>query len=157
MKYVNEATGFSSASKSNIKTTLRRSFLDTQNLNGLRKSSVSRPKERKQDDDDNNSIGTDYSDDDVKDLEYRQRNKELYKILRKIGVCVIPDPRIKTADNMPYFAIIQDDIREKNQSSKSPDKKGKSQNRDFDISHFKSIDFFSFLNAQSMLKNKKIK
>ena len=60
-----------------------------------------------------NSIGTDYSDDDMKDIEYHQRNKELYKILRKIGICVIPDPRIKTADHLPYFAIIQDDIRER--------------------------------------------
>ena len=64
-------------------------------------------------DDENNSIGTDYSDDDMKDIEYHQRNKELYKILKRIGVCVIPDPRIKTADHLPYFAIIQDDIRDR--------------------------------------------
>lgn len=60
-----------------------------------------------------NSIGTDYSDDDMKDQVYKQRNKDLYKILRRIGVCVIPDPRIKTADHLPYFSIIQEDIREK--------------------------------------------
>lgn len=148
------------SSKSNIKTTLRRSFMDAQDIKGIRKSSVN--KKPKDDDlEENNSIGTDYSDDDMKDIEYHQRNKELYKILRKIGVCVIPDPRIKTADHLPYFSIIQDDIREKNQNSKrgergnrSEKKKRKSENRDFDISHFKSIDFFQFLNAQSMMKNK---
>ena len=111
-----EGSGFSSSSKSNIKTTLRRSFMDAQDVRGIRKSSVNKkPKEEEdmQGDDDNNSIGTDYSDDDMKDIEYHQRNKELYKILKRIGVCVIPDPRIKTADHLPYFAIIQDDIRDR--------------------------------------------
>ena len=68
---------------------------------------------------------TDYSDDDTKDVQYHQRNKELYKILRKIGVCVIPDPRIRAADYLPYFSIIQDDIRDK-QENKSVDKRDKS-------------------------------
>ena len=90
--------------------------MDAQDVRGIRKSSVNKkPKEEEdmQGDDDNNSIGTDYSDDDMKDIEYHQRNKELYKILKRIGVCVIPDPRIKTADHLPYFAIIQDDIRDR--------------------------------------------
>ena len=137
--------------------------MGTNDLMGVRKTSVNkRTKDRNED---NNSIGTDYSDDDMKDIEYNQRNKELYKVLKRIGVCVIPDPRIKTADHLPYFAIIQDDIREKNKDStrentrreQRSSRKGNSENRDFDISHFKSIDFFSFLNSQAMMKNKKTK
>lgn len=145
------------------KGSIRRSFMDTFDVKGSRKGSIN--KKAKDKDGDNNSIGTDYSDDDMKDIEYHQRNKELYKTLKKIGVCVIPDPRIKTADKLPYFAIIQDDIREKQEEKDGSDskkerrtsRKRKNENRDFDISHFKSIDFFSFLNAQAMMKNKKTK
>jgi len=157
MSSVSKAPGIGGSS-------IRRSFMDTGKFKGMRQSSVNRESVKK--DDDNNSIGTDYSDDDMKDIEYHQRNKELYKILKKIGVCVIPDPRIKTADHLPYFSIIQDDIREvatedKRQNTrrgnKNSNKKRKTENRDFDVSHFKSVDFFSFLNAQSMMKNKKTK
>mmetsp|Transcript_19216 Transcript_19216/g.18878 ORF Transcript_19216/g.18878 Transcript_19216/m.18878 type:complete len:88 (+) Transcript_19216:45-308(+) len=58
---------------------LRRSFMGGSNLLAMRKSSVNRKNNL---DEDDNSIGTDYSDDDNKDLEYRQRNKELYKTLK---------------------------------------------------------------------------
>jgi hypothetical protein len=62
---------------------IRRSFMGNSMGISARKSSVNRSKKR---DEDGDSIGTDYSDDDNKDLEYRQRNKDLYKTLRKIGV-----------------------------------------------------------------------
>lgn len=62
---------------------IRRSFMGNSMGLAARKSSVNRGKKR---DEDGDSIGTDYSDDDNKDLEYRQRNKDLYKTLRKIGV-----------------------------------------------------------------------
>jgi len=75
---------------------------------------------------------------------------------------VIPDPRIKTADNLPYFSIIQEDIREKGGrkgagAGTGRKKNGKKENRDFDIAHFKSIDFFRFINAQAMMKKTKTK
>jgi len=63
---------------------LRRSFLGASNLIGMRKSSVN--KKFVQDEEEDNSLGTDYSDDDNKELEYRQRNKDLYKTLKKIAV-----------------------------------------------------------------------
>lgn len=75
------------SSKSNIKSSLRRSLMDTGLGKGSRRGSVNRGSNkrvaRKETD---NSIGTDYSDDDAKDVQYRHRNKELYKILKRIGV-----------------------------------------------------------------------
>ena len=68
------------AGKSGAQSGLRRSFLGASNLMGMRKSSVNRKVNNR--DEDDNSLGTDYSDDDNKDLEYRQRNKDLYKTLK---------------------------------------------------------------------------
>lgn len=68
------------SSRSNVKGSIRRSFMDTHDFGAARKSSVNRKSDFKKDD--NNSIGTDYSDDDMKDIEYHQRNKELYKTLK---------------------------------------------------------------------------
>jgi len=55
-------------------------------------------------------------------------------------------------------------ILEKNKqnNSKHPSRdyssrKNKRKNQDFDVAHFKSIDFFSFLNSQSMMKMTKTK
>lgn len=62
----------------------RRSFRGSSNLMRMQKYSMN--KKFKEKDDDENSLGTDYSDDDNKELEYRQRNKNLYKTLKKIGV-----------------------------------------------------------------------
>jgi hypothetical protein len=62
-----------------------------------------------------------------------------------------------TADHLPHFSIIQEDIREKDGGSRKhsqriSSRKKNTENLDFDVAHFKSIDFFSFLNAQAMLK-----
>lgn len=58
---------------------------------------------------------------------------------------------------MPHFSIIQEDIREKDGKSKNTSRevtsrKKKGEKLDFDVAHFKSIDFFSFLNSQAMMK-----
>lgn len=58
---------------------VRRSFYGG-NFMHKRKSNVDQKSQI--DEDEDNSIGTDYSDDDNKDLEYRQRNKNLYKTLK---------------------------------------------------------------------------
>ena len=59
---------------------------------------------------------------------------------------------------MPHFSIIQEDIREnkesksKNTSRETTSRKKKAEKLDFDVAHFKSIDFFSFLNSQATMK-----
>ena len=37
-----------------------------------------------------------------------------YECISKIPIWVLPDPRIKAINNMPYFSIMQGDFRIKN-------------------------------------------
>lgn len=54
---------------------------------------------------------SDYSEDRKQTLSYEKRNHEIYKILSKTKIFVVPDPLLHPLDHLPRFAIIYDDFR----------------------------------------------
>lgn len=45
-------------------------------------------------------------------LNYKERNKQLYDILRHYKVCVVPSSRIESFDHLPHFMIIETSLRD---------------------------------------------
>ena len=41
-----------------------------------------------------------------------KRNKEIYELIKSCKVCVVPDDRIITVDKLPYFSIIEGNIKD---------------------------------------------
>ena len=60
-----------------------------------------------------------------KHLDYKQRNRIFYEILKNHKVCVIPSPKIESYDRMPHFAIIESNLSVIKRGGRSKKGKGK--------------------------------
>ena len=54
----------------------------------------------------------------LKEKKYHLRLKDLYKMLSKNQVCVLPDPSIRCKDGLPLFQIFTADFRERKKYQK---------------------------------------
>lgn len=50
--------------------------------------------------------------DELLKLSYKERNKQLYDILRHYKVCVVPSSKIESFDHLPQFTIIETSLRD---------------------------------------------
>lgn len=48
-------------------------------------------------------------------MDYKERNRRLYEMLKKYQICVIPE--IENIDNMPFFSIIETSLKDTTKKS----------------------------------------
>ncbi|CDW74412.1 UNKNOWN [Stylonychia lemnae] len=68
-----------------------------------------------------------------------KRNKQMYDILRQNKVCVLPDPKIQTHDQLPRFDILETEFQD--ESKKKERKLRVENNKRFKIKTIQSVDF----------------
>jgi hypothetical protein len=49
-------------------------------------------------------------------MDYRERNKKLYEMLKQYQICVIPD--VENYDNLPSFSIIETSLKDMSKRTK---------------------------------------
>lgn len=46
------------------------------------------------------------------ELDYKERNKQLYDVLTHYKICVVPSEKIESFDKLPHFMIIESNLRD---------------------------------------------
>lgn len=50
--------------------------------------------------------------DEFMQLNYKERNKQLYDVLKNYKICVVPSAKIESFDKLPHFMIIETSLRD---------------------------------------------
>jgi hypothetical protein len=45
-------------------------------------------------------------------MDYKERNQQLYELLKHFRICVIPSSKIESFDHLPHFQIIETSLRD---------------------------------------------
>lgn len=79
----------------------------------------------------NHLIKSQYHIPEVEDLEkmnFRERNQQLYDVLKHYRICVVPSQKIESFDHLPHFQIIESSLRDIKRMPNDKGRKGDGKN-----------------------------
>lgn len=102
-------------------------------------------------------------------LDYKERNKRLYDVLKHYRICVVPGQKVESYDHLPHFMIIETSLRDikrmpkgrRGKDEKGGSVKAQTEKRNkltrFDPRNVKgNIELFQHINEIQSLKLRKM-